>query len=574
MHGNIFLRILSVAFIAVTTAAFAACGTTADRPADTTSASTVLDTAPQTDPAATSPIETHAPETESTETLPAESRPAETEPVETEPVETEAIETEPAEPPLDVLYHDPRYTITENGASAKASDDSYGGMIFHHELLQGDFSVDIHVVPTSLKANAGILFLASPTEDGNGFEGYAFTIHKNTVYLYQVTHDTELGITVTELAHRVVNVNLRTLVRDGCTLRVERVGNTVRCYYCDDAEGVQPWPEFEYILPDTDACGMGYFDNGRAVTFGIPHLAAPESSPAPDFTYQNPVFGASGADPGVLYYEGTYYLYSTNYISGEKGYPVYTSPDLVNWEFKGMCTGTLWSTNFYWAPEVVEKDGKFYMIATNNVSLGIAVADSPLGPFEPAGELLLEQAIDGNFFFDDDGKVYLYYVNVKEGEPYGIFGCELTEDLLAIKPNTTTLLLQYSDPWEATTVEAPEMIKHKGTYYLTYSGNTYTSEKYALGYATSDSPLGEFERYDGNPILSYTSEIQGTGHHCFTTSPDGSELWIVYHIHSAIGVYEPRTLCIDRVRFTPTPSGIDRLEAYGPTHTPQPYPKS
>ena len=338
---------------------------------------------------------------------------------------------------------------------------------------------------------------------------------------------------------------------------------------------MEPWPEFEYILEDTDACGVGYFDNGRGVSFDSLTLSATEPAANPPAnTYQNPVFGASGADPGVLYHNGTYYLYSTNYISGAKGYPVYTSPDLVNWEFAGMCTGELWSTKYYWAPEVVEKDGKFYMIATNNVCLGIAVADSPLGPFEPVGDLLLNQAIDGNFFFDDDGKVFLYYVNVMEGEPYGIFGCELTEDLTAIKPGTTTLLLQYSDPWEATTVEAPEMIKHNGTYYLTYSGNTYTSEKYALGYATSDSPLGTFERYKANPILNYTSVIQGTGHHCFTTSPDGSELWIVYHVHSAIGVAEPRTLCIDRVRFAPTESGIDRLEAYGPTHTPRPYPKS
>lgn len=575
---TVLRRILSVAFAAVTVAVLAACAGNADRPADT-APSTVLDTAPLREPAETAPSETQSLETEPPETHSAESKPADTEPAGTEPIETEAIdtepiETEPATEPLEVLYRDPRYTVTESGASAKASEDTYGGMLFHNELLEGDFSVELHVTPTSVKANAGILFLASPEEDGSGFEGYAFTIHENTVYLYQVTHNTESGIAVSELAHRVVSVNLRTLVREGCTLRVEREGNTVRCFYCDDADGIQPWPEFEYVLPETDACGMGYFDNGRAVTFGNPDLAAPESRPAPDLTYQNPVFGASGADPGVLYHDGTYYLYSTNYISGAKGYPVYTSPNLVDWEFAGMCTGELWSTNFYWAPEVVEKDGRFYMIATNNVSLGIAVADSPLGPFEPAGELLLEQAIDGNFFFDDDGKVYLYYVNVKEGEPYGIFGCELTEDLLAIKPNTTTLLLQYSDPWEATTVEAPEMIKHNGIYYLTYSGNTYTSEKYAIGYATSDSPLGEFERYNGNPILSYTSEIQGTGHHCFTTSPDGNELWIVYHIHSAIGVYEPRTLCIDRVRFTPTASGIDRLEAYGPTHTPQPLPAS
>ena len=529
-----------------------ACGDRPTQPSDTAMQSTVANTVestPQTDPSTTS--------------------------LDTVSSETEPVETQPATAPLTLVYQDPRYTINQNSAKAEASTDHpYGGVIFDHELLQGDFSVELHVSPASLKADVGILFRAAPTEAGNGFEGYAFTVCGDTVFLYRVSHSTESGTTVTELAHRVVNMDKRALMRNGCSLRVERAGDTFRCYFCDDAEGVEPWPEFEYILEDTDACGVGYFDNGRGVSFDSLILSASEPAAAPSATYQNPVFGAWGADPGVLHHNGTYYLYSTNYISGAKGYPVYTSPDLVNWEFAGMCTGELWSTKYYWAPEVVEKDGKFYMIATNNVCLGLAVADSPLGPFEPVGDLLLNQAIDGNFFFDDDGKVYLYYVNVMEGEPYGIFGCELTEDLTAIKPGTTTLLLQYTDPWEATTVEAPEMIKHNGIYYLTYSGNTYTSEKYALGYATSDSPLGTFERYQANPILSYTSEIQGTGHHCFTTSPDGSELWIVYHVHSAIGVYEPRTLCIDRVRFAPTESGIDRLEAYGPTHTPQPYPKS
>ena len=550
-------KALLISLASVMMVSLAACGGQTPRSPETEALSTSAtppESTPQTDPA-TAPLDTT--------------------PVETEPAETEPAETQPMAAPLTSVYQDPHYTLTEDGATAeRTTDRPFGGAILDHETLQGDFSVELHIKPASLKADVGILFCAAPTEAENGFEGYAFTICGNTVFLYRVGHSVESGITVTELAHRVVNLDKRVLMREGCFLRVARTGNTFRCYFCDDAEGVEPWPEFEYVVEDTDASGVGYFDNGRGASFDSLTLSAVEPAVSPAATYQNPVFGASGADPGVLYHNGTYYLYSTNYVSGAKGYPVYTSPDLVNWEFAGMCTGELWSTKYYWAPEVVEKDGRFYMIATNNVCLGIAVADSPLGPFEPVGDLLLNQAIDGNFFFDDDGKAYLYYVNVMEGEPYGIFGCELTEDLTSIKPGTTTLLLQYTDPWEATTVEAPEMIKHNGVYYLTYSGNTYTSEKYAIGYATSDSPLGEFHRYSANPILNYTSEIQGTGHHCFTTSPDGSELWIVYHVHSAIGVYEPRTLCIDRVRFAPTASGIDRLEAYGPTHTPQPYPKS
>ena len=91
-----------------------------------------------------------------------------------------------------------------------------------------------------------------------------------------------------------------------------------------------------------------------------------------------------------------------------------------------------------------------------------------------------------------------------------------------------------------------------------------------MGYSVGDSPLGVFKSYELNPVLTMTPQVHGCGHHSFTVSPDGSEMLIVYHKHYDLDTVHPRQTCIDRVRFSTTASGKDRLEICGPTYLPQP----
>jgi hypothetical protein len=72
--------------------------------------------------------------------------------------------------------------------------------------------------------------------------------------------------------------------------------------------------------------------------------------------------------------------------------------------------------------------------------------------------------------------------------------------------------------------------------------------------------------------MKSTAYAHGTAHHCFTTSPDGEELFIVYHRHHDLTKTEPRQMAIDRVQFIPQPIGPDILEIHGPTSSPQPIP--
>lgn len=294
-----------------------------------------------------------------------------------------------------------------------------------------------------------------------------------------------------------------------------------------------------------------------------------EKTPIPKGMYQNPLM--EGADPFILTYNGRYYLYATN---ADDGFRVFVSEDMAEWEDKGYCLkkGDVKGEKWFWAPEIMARNGKFYMVYVSEEHLGIAVADSPLGPFTQNEKKWLSEkkAIDGHFFVDDDGTVYIYYVRLQGGNL--IYMSKMNEDLSGFDEENERFLFRASEEWElkdCEVVEGPFVLKHNGKYYLTYSANHTRCEDYAIGYAVSDSPFGPFVKYEGNPILHKTDEVNGTGHHSFTQSLDGKELVCVYHRHCSKETFQPRLVCIDRAGFESGGDGEDILVIYGPTTTPQ-----
>lgn len=95
---------------------------------------------------------------------------------------------------------------------------------------------------------------------------------------------------------------------------------------------------------------------------------------------------------------------------------------------------------------------------------------------------------------------------------------------------------------------------------------------YSVGYATADNPMGPWSKAAENPILKSNLKIgvSGPGHNSFACSPDGKELFIIYHVHTfpdkATG---NRAVYIDRVIFD-----NDKMVIKGPTKSPQPYPSN
>ncbi len=286
--------------------------------------------------------------------------------------------------------------------------------------------------------------------------------------------------------------------------------------------------------------------------------------------YLNPI--REGADPFILLHDGKYYLYSTD---APDGYYVHESDDLVEWIDRGYCLRKedVMGEKWFWAPEIMYRNGKFWMVYTSEEHLGIAVADSPLGPFRQEKKQWLSErnAIDGDFFVDDDGTIYLYYVRFDCGNV--IYGSRLDEETMTLDESSEKRLIAATDEWETKlglVAEGPFMVKHNGRYYLTYSANDYRSIDYAIGYAVSDSPLGPFTKYEGNPILHRNESVNGVGHHSFTYSKDGSRMICVYHRHNSMTVVHPRMTCIDPAEFVPDVDGKpDRLIINGPTTTEQ-----
>jgi len=273
------------------------------------------------------------------------------------------------------------------------------------------------------------------------------------------------------------------------------------------------------------------------------------STPRVAKTYRNPIIDRTGpADPHVIRHEGKFYMYPT---TDGRGYDVFVSDDLVHWEQKPKCFND--ARGGAWAPDVFHHkkgDGKFYLYYTLNKrgggkQIGVAVADGPLGPFKDRANLV-DSAIDAHLFQDDDGSLYLYWVQLP--------GFRITVQPMAdpvTKRGEPTEVIRPTVDWErkkGAVTEGPWMLKHKGLYYLMYSGSGADGPDYAIGYATAKSPLGPFTKYSGNPIAKRGNGVFGPGHHSVVTGPDG-KLWMVYHQQNSEEVGWKRFLAIDPLWF-------------------------
>ena len=275
-------------------------------------------------------------------------------------------------------------------------------------------------------------------------------------------------------------------------------------------------------------------------------------------------------DPFVMYDDASekYYMY----VTGGTYFRCYSSDTMKTWTSEGdsyVVTDKSFGVKSYWAPEVYKIDNAYYMIysamnESGRHSIGLAKASTPKGPFTDVYDHPLfapdYSVIDASLFFDDDGKVYLFYSkdcseNVVTGmKTSQSFGIELKKDLSGTV-GTPVLVSTPMFGWESKSGstrwnEGPFVFKQNGIYYLLFSVNFYATEHYAVGYATAKSPLGPYEKAKSNPILVGDGiNTAGTGHCALTRSPDGSEIYIAYHSHNNPLSLEKvnRVPCIDKL---------------------------
>ncbi|MBR2442926.1 MAG: family 43 glycosylhydrolase, partial [Rikenellaceae bacterium] len=108
----------------------------------------------------------------------------------------------------------------------------------------------------------------------------------------------------------------------------------------------------------------------------------------------NPIFEGWYADPEGVIFGDTYWVYPTwsKPFPEQLHFDAFSSKDLVTWTKHERIidnTEIKWLNSALWAPSIIEKDGKYYlMFSCNNVKqgevggIGVAVADNPAGPFK------------------------------------------------------------------------------------------------------------------------------------------------------------------------------------------------
>jgi beta-xylosidase len=272
----------------------------------------------------------------------------------------------------------------------------------------------------------------------------------------------------------------------------------------------------------------------------VPALGAAAAS-----TYQNPIISGNLADPAVIRHGGVYYLYATGEVDGDNGTRVYTSTNLVDWVRGGVVFRP--GQPHVWAPDVWRdpNSGRFYLYYTVDQTVGVAEADNPRGPFQPKRKFF-DRAIDAHLFGDDDGKLYLYFV-------------QLPGFRISVQPMATPtepigeprVMLKPESEWEKRAghvTEGPWIIKRQGRYYLIYSGSGADTPDYAVGYAVADSPLGPFTRAPHNPIVQRSAGLFGPGHGCAIQDAQG-QWWHVYHQKRNDRVEWDRFICLDPLWF-------------------------
>jgi beta-xylosidase len=260
-------------------------------------------------------------------------------------------------------------------------------------------------------------------------------------------------------------------------------------------------------------------------------------------------------DPFIMLHKNVYYAYGTH---AKEGIAVYTSGDLVHWKKAAALAlhkNNSWGERWFWAPEVyyIQEKKAFFMYYSADEHICVAVSDSPLGPFvqdEKQPMIVDEKCIDSSLFMDDNGKPYLYFDRFNDG--LNIWVAELEDDLKTIKHATLTKCINVSQPWEEVWPRVNEgafVTKYKGVYYMTYSGNSYESPFYGVGYATANSPAGPWTKYEKNPILQKPDTLVGVGHSSMFKDKDG-QMRIAFHAHNNQEKIHPRQMYMAGISFT------------------------
>lgn len=308
----------------------------------------------------------------------------------------------------------------------------------------------------------------------------------------------------------------------------------------------------------------------------------------------NPVVQTHYApDPAPMVYNGTIYMYAGDDIPGTDFYymtkwRVLSTTDMVNWTDFGVpisLESFKWARDRGWAAQCIERNGKFYWYICaqsnkNDMAIGVAVSNSPTGPFKDAiGKPLIINGswsnIDPTVWIDDDGQAYLYWGNSS------LFYVKLNKDMISYSGEIVTVPVTIETfggargnknpetPNKDMYVEGPWFYKRNNLYYLMYAGMGKGGE--CLSYSTSNGPTGPW-KYQGK-IMENQKTNSFTNHGGIIDYKGNSYLFYHTGLLPGGGSYG-RAACVEQFNYNPDgtiPSVSISKEGPKPLGTINPY---
>ncbi len=263
-----------------------------------------------------------------------------------------------------------------------------------------------------------------------------------------------------------------------------------------------------------------------------------------------PILDGNTADPAIRVFGDRYYVYPTsdkpNWQTTD--FSVWSSADLVSWKKEGMILDVTkelkWANIEAWAPDCVERNGKFYFYFCAHGQIGVATSDRPTGPFSDAlGKPLVAKGsvktypIDPYPFIDENGQAYLYFGN---GTPTVY---KLNPDMTSFDgPPVPVPIHEFR--------EGIVVFKRKGIYYFMWSVDDARSDDYRVAYGMSKSPFGPVEIPKDNVVIRKNGIVKGTGHNSVVNVPGTDRWYTAYHRHAIPdGSGFKRETCLAQMKF-------------------------
>ena len=254
------------------------------------------------------------------------------------------------------------------------------------------------------------------------------------------------------------------------------------------------------------------------------------------------------SDPAPMVHNNRMYVYTGHDEDNAdffwmQEWRIYSTDDMVNWQDHGSplaLESFSWADDRAWASQCVERDGKFYWYIcahsklSNGMAIGVAVSDTPTGPFKDAiGKSLFENGswdhIDPTVLIDEDGQAWLMWGNPQ------CYYLRLNRDMISYSGELGRLDMteeafggpmmsqrekgkKYKDSY----VEGPWLTKRNGTYQLLYAAGGVPEH---ISYSTASSPTGPW-KYAGEIMpLSNTNSFTN---HCGVADYKGHS-YFFYH---------------------------------------------